>query len=172
MASSDDSDAEDIIPQLAEDENASLPALFWDTIPENAQDHPDYVALKAIEEESTPEERAESFKVSSRGQLCSCPSWQGFSTLHAYTYVALMCSGCSYLLDAVQHHVLASVLHQVQGNNKLKVGLKAKNRLLLREAIDFYNKALALKCSDTALNVALHNNKAHVNSLLGEEALC
>jgi hypothetical protein len=60
--------------------------------------------------------------------------------------------------------------HQVQGNNKLKVGLKAKNRLLLREAIDFYNKALALKCSDTALNVALHNNKAHVNSLLGEAA--
>jgi hypothetical protein len=66
MSCSDDSDVEDITPQLAEDENASLPALFWDTIPENAQDHPDYVALKAIEEESTPEERAESFKVRSR----------------------------------------------------------------------------------------------------------
>lgn len=66
MSLSDDSDVEDITPQLAEDENASLPALFWDTIPENAQDHPDYVALKAIEEESTPEERAESFKVRMR----------------------------------------------------------------------------------------------------------
>ena len=59
------------------------------------------------------------------------------------------------------------LLLQVQGNNKLKVGLKSKNRLLLREAIDFYNKGLAIKCSDTAVNVALHNNRAHVNSLLG-----
>jgi hypothetical protein len=57
---------------------------------------------------------------------------------------------------------------QVQGNNKLKVGLQAKNRLLLREAIEFYNKGLSVKCSDTTINVALFNNKAHVNSLLGE----
>jgi len=62
---------------------------------------------------------------------------------------------------------------QTQGNNKLRVGLKAKNRLLLREAVDFYNKGLAVKCSDNAINVALYNNKAHVNSLLGEVfALC
>lgn len=59
-------------------------------------------------------------------------------------------------------------MSQVQGNNKLKVGLQAKNRLLLREAIEFYNKGIAVKCSDTAINVALINNKAHVNSLLGE----
>lgn len=58
---------------------------------------------------------------------------------------------------------------QTSGNNKLRVGLKAKNRLLLREAVDFYNKGLALKCSDNAINVALYNNKAHVNSLLGED---
>lgn len=56
---------------------------------------------------------------------------------------------------------------QVQGNNKLKVGLQAKNPVLLREAIDFYKKGLGVCCSDNALNVALYNNKAHVNSLLG-----
>jgi hypothetical protein len=57
----------------------------------------------------------------------------------------------------------------VQGNNKLKVGLKAKNKLLLREAISFYDQGLKLRCRDEQLNVALHNNKAHVNSLLGEQ---
>jgi hypothetical protein len=57
---------------------------------------------------------------------------------------------------------------QVQGNNKLKVGLKAKNKLLLRDAIKFYGQGLELHCSDATLNAALHNNRAHVHSLLGE----
>lgn len=62
MSSSDD-EIGDITPQPAEDPNEGLPALFWDTIPDNAEDHPDYIALKALEDESTPEERAENFKV-------------------------------------------------------------------------------------------------------------
>lgn len=62
-----DDEVEDIIPQQpADDPDAGLPALFWDTIPDNAEDHPDYIALKALEEESTPEERAENFKVCNR----------------------------------------------------------------------------------------------------------
>jgi hypothetical protein len=61
MSSSDD-EVEEIRPQQ-EDPNAGLPALFWDTIPENAEYHPDYIALKALEEETPPEERAENFKV-------------------------------------------------------------------------------------------------------------
>jgi hypothetical protein len=63
MSSSED-EIEDITPQ-AEDPNAGLPALFWDTIPDNAEDHPDYIALKALDDETTPEERAENFKVCS-----------------------------------------------------------------------------------------------------------
>eukprot|EP00882_Tetradesmus_deserticola_P022029 GHRQ01023907.1.p2 GENE.GHRQ01023907.1~~GHRQ01023907.1.p2 ORF type:complete len:129 (+),score=48.80 GHRQ01023907.1:337-723(+) len=94
-----DSDCEDIAPSQPADDNASLPALFWESMPENPEDHPDYIALKALEEESTPEERAENFKM--------------------------------------------------QGNNKLRVGLKSKNRLLLREAVDMYGKGLGLQCSDT-----------------------
>jgi hypothetical protein len=57
----------------------------------------------------------------------------------------------------------------VQGNNKLKVGLQAKNRLLLRDAIKFYGQGLELRCSDATLNAALYNNRAHVHSLLGEK---
>ncbi|KAF6259158.1 hypothetical protein COO60DRAFT_1622080 [Scenedesmus sp. NREL 46B-D3] len=112
-----DSDCEDIAPSQPADDNANLPALFWETMPDNPEDHPDYIALKALEEESTPEERAENFKT--------------------------------------------------QGNNKLRIGLKSKNRLLLREAVDMYDKGLGLKCSDTQVNLALYNNRAHVNSLLG-----
>jgi hypothetical protein len=66
----DSDDEVDITPkQQPEDEGAQLPALFWDSMPENAEEHPDYIALKALEEESTPEERAENFKVSINSAL-------------------------------------------------------------------------------------------------------
>ena len=56
---------------------------------------------------------------------------------------------------------------KVQGNNKLKVGIQADNKHVLREAIDFYSKGLALKCSDVRLNSILLSNRAHVESLRG-----
>ncbi len=59
---------------------------------------------------------------------------------------------------------------QVNGNNKLKIGLQAKNKHVLREAVEFYDKGLAEKCSDKKLNAVLHCNRAHVHSLLGERA--
>jgi hypothetical protein len=64
-------------------DNADLPALFWDSMPEGAQQHPDMMALEALKEECTPEERAETFKVRpSRGSAeqhgtalsLSCPA--------------------------------------------------------------------------------------------------
>lgn len=42
--------------------NQDLPSLFWDTMPEKPEEHPDYIAMQALAEESTPEERAENFK--------------------------------------------------------------------------------------------------------------
>ncbi len=39
-----------------------LPAAFWDAYPENA-DNPDLAAINALLEESTPEERADTYKV-------------------------------------------------------------------------------------------------------------
>ena len=38
-----------------------LPALFWDTSP--GEDNPDQAALQALDEETTSDEKAESFKV-------------------------------------------------------------------------------------------------------------
>lgn len=42
--------------------NQDLPAIFWDEMPENAEDNPDMAAINSILEESTPEERALNFK--------------------------------------------------------------------------------------------------------------
>lgn len=45
-------------PQLKDED---LPAAFWETLPENAE-NADLAAIRSLEAESTPEERAESFK--------------------------------------------------------------------------------------------------------------
>lgn len=53
--------------------NEDLPALFWDELPDDP-DNPDVAAIKAIMDESTPEERAESFKVCDvRVVALTCP---------------------------------------------------------------------------------------------------
>lgn len=59
-------------PRSAADEG--LPALFWDTIPEDAEEHADYAGIQAlIHDESTPDETAENFKV----WRCPCPACAG-----------------------------------------------------------------------------------------------
>ena len=41
----------------------SVPALLWDEMPEDAPNHPDYMATQALMyDESTPAEQAENFK--------------------------------------------------------------------------------------------------------------
>ena len=42
--------------------NNDIPAAFWDTLPDD-ETNPDLMAIKALQEESTPEERAEVLKV-------------------------------------------------------------------------------------------------------------
>jgi len=98
-------------------DNMELPAMFWDEMPENAESHPDYMAMQALRDECTPEELANTAKVN--------------------------------------------------GNKKLQMGLKVKNKILLREAVDCYTKGLAEKGSDAALNSILLSNRAHAESLLG-----
>jgi hypothetical protein len=47
-----------------------LSALFWDEIPEDA-DNPDAVAIRSILEASTPEEKAEGFKALKSYEIAS-----------------------------------------------------------------------------------------------------
>ena len=42
--------------------NDDIPAAFWDTLPEDSSNE-DMLAIQALKEESTPEERAEALKV-------------------------------------------------------------------------------------------------------------
>lgn len=53
-------------------DDAELHPYFWDTIPENADEHPAKAALDAMLEEDTPEERALNYKVRPEGGLCGC----------------------------------------------------------------------------------------------------
>lgn len=47
---------------MADNTTDELPSLFWDTLPDDVENHPDYLALKALDEESSPEERAATLK--------------------------------------------------------------------------------------------------------------
>jgi hypothetical protein len=59
-----DSDSEiESNTQFVEDSNAGLHPLFWDAIPDGAEEDPNWQALEALKYESTLEERAENFKV-------------------------------------------------------------------------------------------------------------
>lgn len=76
---SDSEEIEDITPngqQQQQDPNEGLHPLFWDSIPDNAEEHPDYIALKALDDETTPEERAENFKVR-QGRALHTAAWHG-----------------------------------------------------------------------------------------------
>ena len=46
------------------DDNAGLHPLFWDSMPEDASQDPVFQAMQAINDEMSPDERAEGFKVS------------------------------------------------------------------------------------------------------------
>ena len=43
-----------------------LPALLWDEMPEDASNHPDYMAMQALMDELSPIEQAENFKVGTK----------------------------------------------------------------------------------------------------------
>lgn len=91
--------------------------LFWDEMPENFEEHPEYVALQQVMlDGTTPESRAANFKE--------------------------------------------------QGNKKLEVGNKMRKTLYYQEAIGFYTKGIAEKCSDGKLNSQLYANRAHVQLIL------
>lgn len=129
--------------------NEDLPALFWDELPDNP-DNPDVAAIKAIMDESTPEERAESFKVCDVGVVTlTCPVRR-----------------VQILLGSRATLPVPPSL-QDQGNDALKVGLQQKKKFYLRQAIEQYTEGLNLMCSDAKLNAVLYSNRAHVNLLLG-----
>jgi hypothetical protein len=59
---SSDSDAEAAPAPPPPPAGPALPALFWDAMPEDLEANPDMAAMQALIDESTPEERAASFK--------------------------------------------------------------------------------------------------------------
>ena len=127
---------------------------------DGAENDVHWQALEALKNESTLEERAENFKVFRLSM--SHPSSANSLNCRLIYSIDVPCE--LPMLNNNDHTCM-----QIQGNNKLKIGLQAEaNKHVLREAIDFYSKGLELKCSDTKLNSILLSNRAHVDSLIGE----
>ncbi|GLC40844.1 hypothetical protein PLESTB_000016500 [Pleodorina starrii] len=70
MSASDSDNEEDKRqqPKLVDD-NKGLHPLFWDALPEDADQDPTFAALKALEEDLPPEERAENYKTQGNNKL-------------------------------------------------------------------------------------------------------
>lgn len=71
MSDTSDDEQQQLDPQhLPNHINRSdVPALFWDELPSDDEDNPDAAAIKAILEETTPEESALNFKVRRYGAM-------------------------------------------------------------------------------------------------------
>lgn len=103
MSDSDDEQSKQPQPL---DENADLPALFWDALPENAEEHPDFAAIEALKAECTPEERAENYKAG----LCTAAR-MAINTMSA-------CVPCSQSLPPLAHLLYAYLWRPCCGSRK------------------------------------------------------
>lgn len=80
--------------------------------------------------------------------------------VHARTHAR---GGCTHTCSH-----LAPPSLQRNGNGKLSLGVKSKNKAYVRESLKLYTDGINEKCSDDKLNSVLFSNRAHVESLLGE----
>lgn len=76
MSSSDSDEEQPLDPRNLPPgfDHRDVPALFWDELPDD-DNNPDVAAIKAIIEESTPEERALSMKAGGRGCRATEEGW-------------------------------------------------------------------------------------------------
>lgn len=124
----------------------NLPAAFWEEYPENVEENVDLAAINAILEESTPDERAETYK--------------------ARVTFSLSTTGHRDNPGRDFSRVDLSTIVQGQGNDALKRGLQLKKKFYLREAVNLYTKGLEMDCSMPELLSILLSNRAQAHLLL------
>ncbi|KAG2430020.1 hypothetical protein HYH02_013848 [Chlamydomonas schloesseri] len=161
-----DSDSEDERrkPQLVDD-NKGLHPLFWDALPEDAEDDPLYAALKAVDDEVPPEDKAESFKTNGNNKLKLAMSDKADAAAKR-----------TLLREAVQFY--SSGLELAVPNDALNAALhcnRAHVHLLLGNYRKAYNDALAARKLQPG-NIKAMFRAARAASRLGMweqcEALC
>lgn len=67
--SDSDSESVELQPPQRVDDNAGLHPLFWDSLPEGADQDPVFQAMQAMSDEMSPDERAEGFKSQGNSKL-------------------------------------------------------------------------------------------------------
>ena len=155
-----------------------------DELPEDAEEHPDAAAIKAILDDTSPEEAAEGFKVPALYGWLARAALGVLDRCHAARHRHRAATPLSLPLPpppppppaphaCPAFSVLPTCCHlfapdeQNQGNDALKTGLRNRKKFYLRQAIEQYGKGLELQCADAGLNSVLCSNRAHVNLLLG-----
>ncbi|PNH04314.1 Tetratricopeptide repeat protein 4 [Tetrabaena socialis] len=139
VAHDSDDDEDEKRPKLKlVDDNKGLHPLFWDAMPEGAEDDPTYVALKAVEDELTPEEKAESFKTQGNNKLRLAQSDKADPAARR-----------TLLRDAVQFYTTG--LDVKSGRASLNSVLHA-NRAQVHLLLGNYRKALEDTTAATALD--------------------
>ena len=68
--------------------NNDIPAAFWDTLAED-ESNPDLLAIRALQEESTPEERAAILKVEPSRAACNV-IWTSLFTTRFCLFIHLL----------------------------------------------------------------------------------
>ena len=142
-------------PQIAKEQYTAdnLPAAFWDEYPQDSK-NVDLAAINAILEESTPDERAETWKVTQPAVALFCRTHATRASFPGPDRI-------------VEHTHPPPVALQGQGNDALKRGLQLKNKFYLREALSMYTKGLEAGSTQHALLSVLHSNRAQAHLLLG-----
>ena len=118
-------------------------ALFWGDGDDIDPDNPDMAALLALQEECTPEERAEAFKARIR------------SRLRALAARRLLHRGCECQQPSRSDAGVCAA--QTQGNESVKRG----SAFYMRQAAAFYTQAIEQRSGNAEQNSVYYSNRAH-----------
>eukprot|EP00873_Tetraselmis_striata_P040434 jgi/Tetstr1/460698/TSEL_000554.t1 len=141
-------------------DDADLHPYFWDTIPENADEHPAMAAMEAMLEEDTPEERALNYKTQGNKKLAVAKDSK--NKLYYREAVAFYTKG---LAEECADAKLNAVLYSNRAQVQLTLGNNAK---ALVDALE------AVKLDDTSIKSYFRGAQAALRAERWEqcEQLC
>ncbi|EFJ45969.1 hypothetical protein VOLCADRAFT_105761 [Volvox carteri f. nagariensis] len=139
------------------DDNKGLHPLFWDALPEDAEEDPAFAALKALDEDLSPEERAENYKTQGNNKLRLALSDKA-DTAARRTLLreAVQCYG-NGLAANVSNPRLNSILYANRAHVELMLGnfRKALDDSLAAKKLDPGNLKALFRGAKAALKLGL-----------------
>lgn len=123
------------------------PPLFWEVIPDNAEEHPDVQAILNLDSEGTTEEIAENRKY--RGNKAFVAAQESEEELRRF--------------------VKPQVGKEEEFQDE-RAKLRTRIKLKLNEALESYTEAISQNISNQELNSVYFSNRAAVHLHMGKES--